>query len=55
MIIKHQKYLKKQKCQEIYDQHTNNKNQDHISSEFGQFLTDEELAQFSSIQFILSI
>eukprot|EP01084_Bolivina_argentea_P276725 472237_1 len=48
MIWKHEKYLKKQKCQQIYDEHKKNTTKTdapNVSSEFAQFLTDEELAQ----------
>ena len=49
MIRKYEKILKKQKCQQIYDEHTKTKSSSSATSnEFGQFLTDEELAQFST-------
>ena len=51
MIRKYEKFLKKQKCQQIFEQHQQTKSTEStpstvsISNEFGSFLTDEELAQ----------
>ena len=53
MILKYQKMLKKQKNEEIFNEHQKSKNNVTTASEFGAFLTDEEMAQFGPYIFFV--